>query len=69
MSLHAMVCFTTPSGELSTIWERPKVETLQEAETLVRAAIAKARRLKGRDLRVDVFDDLACRSIYRGRVK
>lgn len=64
-----MVCFTTPSGELSTIWERPKVETLREAETLVRAAIAKARRLKGRDLRVDVFDDLACRSVYRGRVK
>lgn len=69
MSFHSQCHFLTPSGELSTIWERPKVETLAEAERQVRAAIAKARRLGGRNLKVDVYDDLLCRAIYVGRVK
>lgn len=69
MSLHVMVHSTTPSGELSTIWERPKVETLPQAEALVRSGIAKARRAGGVGLKIDVFDDLTCRSVFRARLK
>lgn len=69
MSLHTAVHFTTRSGDLSTIWERPAVQTLREAEVQVRTAVAKARRIGGRELKVDVFDDLACKSVFRGRVK
>jgi hypothetical protein len=69
MSLHVMVHHTARDGGLSTIWQRPKVETMGEAEKLVARALAAARRDGGRDLRIDIFDDLRGASIWRGRVK
>lgn len=69
LSLHVNCNFTNRSGELSTIWERPKVEVLTDAEPLVRRAIARARRMGGTNLAVDIFDDLACRLVWRARVK
>ena len=69
MSFHAQVNFIDPAGSLSTIWERPKVETLEAAEPLVKAAIAKARRAGGKQLRIEVYDDLKCGLAFSGRPK
>jgi len=69
MSLHVMVHHTDLDGQLCTIWQRPPVETLAAAEPLARSAVATARRLGSTGLHIDVYDDLACTSIWRGRVK
>jgi len=64
-----MVHHIDRDGALSTIWKRPPVSTLAEAEPLVRSAVATARRAGSTNLHIDVYDDLACASIWRGRVK
>jgi len=69
MAFHAMVHLTGRDGQLSTIWERPAVATLAAAEPLVKSAIAKARRVGGKNLTIDVYDDLAGACAWRGRVK
>ncbi len=68
MSLHPMVHARTAAGELTTIW-CPKVEAIEAAEPLVRAAVAIARRQSRHDIRIDIWDDLTCVSVYRARVK
>lgn len=63
-----MVHAATPTGELTTTW-CPKVDTLEATEPLVKAAVAKARRARGTKLKIHVYDDLADRVVWRGRVK
>jgi hypothetical protein len=69
MNLHVMVHHTLPDGQLSTIWKRPAVADLSAAEPLAKQAVHEARRAGGSNLRIEVFDDLLCRSAYRARVK
>jgi hypothetical protein len=69
MSLHVMVHHIDRDGSLCTIWQRPPVETLAAAEPLARSAVAAARRLGGTQLKIDIYDDLACASVWRGRPK
>jgi hypothetical protein len=64
-----MCHFLDRAGQLSTIWERPKVETIEAAEPLVKSAVAKARRIGGTSLRIEVYDDLLCKLAFRGRPK
>jgi hypothetical protein len=69
LSLHVMIHHTLPDGQLSTIWKRPPVADLNAAERLAKQAIHEARRAGGTNLRIEVFDDLTCKSAYRARVK
>lgn len=64
-----MVHHTARDGSLSTIWQRPSVDTLAAAEPLVMSALAIARRAGSTGLHIDIYDDLRCASIWRGRVK
>lgn len=68
MSLHPTINFTAPTGDLSTIWGA-KVETLEAAEPIVKRAVSKIRRQGGKNTLVEVYDDLADRVVWRGRVK
>jgi hypothetical protein len=68
VSFHAMVHADDRAGDLTTTW-CPKVEVLEAAEPLVKAAVARAKRIGGRNLRIEIYDDLACRLAFAGRVK
>jgi hypothetical protein len=70
MSLHPMVFGTLPDGSFATFQSLGvKVESLESAEPIVQQHIAKAKRAGATGIRIDVFDDLLCRSAYRARVK
>lgn len=70
MALHPMVFGTLPDGSHATFQRLGvKVETLAAAQPIVEQHIARARRLGATAIRVDIFDDLACRSAWRGRIK
>jgi hypothetical protein len=70
LSLHPLVFCTLPTGERVTIHDLgTKAADLHAAEPIVRRYIAQARRARAREIRFDVFDDLAGRSVLKGRVK
>jgi hypothetical protein len=68
MSFHPMIQANDRSGNLTTIW-KPKVETLEAAEPLIRRGIIEARLAGSTGLRIEIYDDLACRLAFRARVK